>query len=114
MTTKKLATWKPTAENRPVPVNVRLVAKECFNWVSSVGEASAGEITMVSPDYSQHVTRYKCTRSYDFKYMCLSCKRCQSVLEPDSITIVISDQFYPDILPPNTNVLDYVLSACMA
>ena len=62
MTTKKLATWKPTAENRPVPVTVRLVAKEYFNWVSSVGEASAGEITMVSPDYSQHVTRYKCTR----------------------------------------------------
>ena len=28
MTTKELATWKPTAENRPVPVNVRFVAKE--------------------------------------------------------------------------------------
>ena len=57
-TTKRMATWKPTAENRPVPVHVRLVDKQFFNWMSDVGEASAGMITMVSPDYSLHVHRY--------------------------------------------------------
>ena len=82
MTAKKLATWKPTAENRPVPVYCRLVQKEYFNFVSSAGEASAGEITMINPDHSQKVNRYKCTRSFDYNYRCISCKSGHSVLEP--------------------------------
>ena len=71
--------------------------------MSDVGEASAGMVTMVSPDYSQHVHRYQCTRSYSYDYKCLSCKSGHSVLDPDSITILISDQFCPDTLPPNTD-----------
>ena len=71
--------------------------------MSSVGEALAGEITMISPDHSQQVNWYKCTRSFDYNYRCLSCKSGNSVLEPDSITIVLADQFCPDTLPPNTD-----------
>ena len=68
-----------------------------------MGEASAGEITMINPDHGQQVNSYKCTRSFDYNYICLCCKSGHSVLEPDSITIVISDQFCPDTLPPNTD-----------
>ena len=48
--TKRMASWTPSAENRPVPVNVRQVDRMHFNWVSGVGEASLGEVTMISPD----------------------------------------------------------------
>ena len=42
--------WKP-----PCPSARGLVDKQFFNWMFDVWEASAGVITMVSPDYSQHV-----------------------------------------------------------
>ena len=43
------------------------------------------------------------TRSYSYDYKCLSCQRAHSVLDPDSITIVLADQFSPDTMPPNTD-----------
>ena len=42
----QLATWKDTAENRPVPINCRLDQKDYFNYMSSVGE-----ITLINPDH---------------------------------------------------------------
>ena len=101
--TKRMALWKPSAENRPVPVNVRQVDRMHFNWMSDVGEASLGQVTMISPDNHQHVHRYQCTRSCSYDYKCLSCKSRHSVLDPDTITILISDQFAPDSLPPNSD-----------
>ena len=41
--------WKATAENRQVPVNCRLVQKDYFNFMSTVGEASVGKITLINP-----------------------------------------------------------------
>ena len=87
--TKRMALWKPSAENRPVPVNVRQVDKMHFNWMSDVGEASLGQITMISPVNYQHVHRYQCTRSFSYDYKFLSCKSKHSVLDPDTITILI-------------------------
>ena len=91
MTVKKLATWKPTAENRPVPVNCRLVQKEYFNFMSSVGEA--GKITLINQDHGNNhrirleVNRYKCTRSFDYNYRVVTEWSLSS--EPDNITIVL-------------------------
>ena len=72
--TKRMASWKPSAENCPVPVSVRQEDKLHFNWISSVGEASMGEVTMISPDNQQVVHRYKCTRSFTYNYKCLTCE----------------------------------------
>ena len=46
--TKRMASWKPSNDNRPVPVKVRQVDRMHFNWVSGVGEASFGMLTMIS------------------------------------------------------------------
>ena len=98
-TAKKLARWKDTAENRPVPINCRLVQKDYFNYMSNMGEASVGEITMINPDHGNdhrvrlQVNRYKATMSFDYNYRCLSCQTGHSMLDPDSITIVLADQF---------------------
>ena len=47
---KKLATWKDAAESKPVPMNCRLEQKEYFSFMSTVGESSIGEITLINPD----------------------------------------------------------------
>ena len=88
-----------------MPVNCRLVQKDYFNFTSTVGEASAGEITLINPDHGNdhrvrlEVNRYKCTRSFDYNFRCLSCQSGHTILDPDSITIVLADHFCPDTLP---------------
>ena len=74
-----------------------------FTWISSVGEETMGEVTMVSPDNSQVCHRYRCTRSFTYDYKCSSCVSKHSVLAPDTITILISDQHAPDSMPPNAD-----------
>ena len=44
---KKLATWKDTAENKPVPLNSRLEQGEYFSFMSTVGESPIGDITLI-------------------------------------------------------------------
>ena len=98
-TAKKLSTWNDTVENRPMPINCRLVQKDYFNYMSTVGESSVGEITQINPDHGNNhrvrlqVNRFKVTRSFDYNYRCLSCQTGHSVLDPDSITIVLADHF---------------------
>ena len=90
-------------------MNCRLEQKDYFNYMSTVGESSVGEITLINPDHGNdhrvrlQVNRFKVTRSYGYDYRCLSCQKGHSVLDPDSITIVLADQFSPDALPPNTD-----------
>ena len=62
-----------------------------------------GEVTMISPDNHHVVHRYKCTRSFTYDYKCLSCESKHSVLAPETVTILISDQFAPDCMPPNAD-----------
>ena len=97
-TAKKLATWKDTAENKPVPMNCRLEQKDYFNYMSTVGESSLGDITLINHNHGNDhrvrlpVHRFKVTRSYGYGYRFLSCQKGHSVLDPDSITIVLADQ----------------------
>ena len=74
--------------------------------MSTVGESSIGDITLTNPDNGKDnrvKAGFKVTRLYNYAYMCLSCKKQHSVLDPDNITIVIGDQFIPDTLPKNTD-----------
>ena len=77
--------------------------------MSTVGESSIGDITLTNSDNGKdnrvraEVHRYKVTWSYNYAYICLSCKKQHSVLDPENITIVIDDQFSPDTLPKNTD-----------
>ena len=66
---KKLATWKDTAENKPVPISSRLEQRKYFSFMSTVGGLSIGDITLINPDNGNDnrvrapVQRYKVTRS---------------------------------------------------
>ena len=51
--TKRMAVWKPSVESGPIPVSVRPDGKNYFTWITSVGEATMGDVTMVSPDNQQ-------------------------------------------------------------
>ena len=76
ITAKKLATRKDTAENKPVSINCRLEQKEYFGFMSTVGESSISEITLINPDNGNdnrvraQVHRYKVTSSYSYDYKC--------------------------------------------
>ena len=54
-----MAIWKPSVESGPIPVSVRQEDRLHFTWITSVGEATMGEVTMISPDNQQVVHRYK-------------------------------------------------------
>ena len=68
---------KDTTESKPVPINCTLTQKEYFSFMSTVGESSIGEITLINPDNENdnrvraQVHRYKVTRSYSYYYKCL-------------------------------------------
>ena len=72
-------------------MNSRLEQREYFGFMSTVGESSLGDITLTNPDNGKdnrvkaEVHRYKVTRSYNYAYMCLNCKKQHSVLNPDNM-----------------------------
>ena len=93
--TKRVGVWKPSIQKGPIPMSPRADPKTHFSWISSVGEETMGEVTMSAPDNSTVCQKFRTTRSYTHDYKCASCPNRHSVLAPDTITILLSDQHAP-------------------